>query len=189
MKKSSEAEVTLKLSDKETHGITIDPRELSMRRTGLQRALDLVTTDYVTQLTSCPVLPMSEQMHEQLKDIAEWTRLYHMDKVVYAPKENFLQKITTVLYTAYAQDTPVVVLVVSDGKKTDYYMGVQLTEANDASQGTAFRDAFTGNFAGSELDLCDNARVRQLSESFMQGDIDAMVEALTVAEREAQLAE
>ena len=92
MKKSSEAEVTLELSDKETQGTRIDPRELSVRRDGLQRALDLVTTDYVTQLTSCPVLPMSEQMREQLKDIAEWTRLYHMDKVVYAPKENFLQK-------------------------------------------------------------------------------------------------
>lgn len=149
---------------------TIDPRSLSVRRTGLQRALELVTTDYVTRLSNCPVLPMPEQMQERMEDIAQWTRLYHMDKVVYAPKENFLQKITTVLYTAYAQDTPVVVFVTSDGKKTDYYMGVQLTEANDASQGTAFRDAFTGNFAGSELDLCDNARVRQLSESFMQGE-------------------
>ena len=168
MKKSSEAEVTLELSDKETQGTRIDPRELSVRRDGLQRALDLVTTDYVTQLTSCPVLPMSEQMREQLKDIAEWTRLYHMDKVVYAPKENFLQKITTVLYTAYAQDTPVVVLVASDGKKTDYYIGVQTTEANDGSQGTAFQDAFTGNFAGSELNLCDNTCVRQLSEALMQ---------------------
>lgn len=168
MKKSSEAEVTLELSDKETQGTRIDPRELSVRRDGLQRALDLVTTDYVTQLTSCPVLPMSEQMHEQMKDIAEWTRLYHMDKVVYAPKENFLQKITTVLYTAYAQDTPVVVLVASDGKKTDYYIGVQTTEANDGSQGTAFQDAFTGNFAGSELNLCDNTCVRQLSEALMQ---------------------
>ena len=149
---------------------TIDPRDLSERREGLQRALELVTTDYVTNLNSCTVLPMPEQMQEQMEDIAQWTRLYHMDKVVYAPKENFLQKITTVLYTAYAQDTPVMVLVTSDGKKTDYYIGVQLTEANDASQGTAFQDAFIGNFAGSELDLCDNDCVRQLSEAFMQGE-------------------
>lgn len=149
---------------------TIDPRDLSTRREGLQRALELVTTDYVANLNSCPILPMSEQMQEQMEDIAQWTRLYHMDKVVYAPKENFLQKITTVLYTAYAQDTPVMVLVTSDGKKTDYYIGVQLTEANDASQGTAFQDAFVGNFAGSELDLCDNDCVRQLSEAFVQGE-------------------
>ena len=27
---------------------TIDPRSLSVRRTGLQRALELVTTDYIT---------------------------------------------------------------------------------------------------------------------------------------------
>lgn len=149
---------------------TIDPRDLSTRREGLQRALELVTTDYVTNLSGCPVLPMTEQMQEKIEDIAQWTRLYHMDKVVYAPKENFLQKITTVLYTAYAQDTPVMVLVTSDGKKTDYYIGVQLTEANDASQGTAFQDAFVGNFAGSELDLCDNDCVRQLSEAFVQGE-------------------
>lgn len=149
---------------------TIDPRDLAVRRTELQRALELVTTDYVTRLDSCPVLPMPEQMQEQLEDIAQWTRLYHMDKVVYAPKENFLQKITTVLYTAYAQDTPVLVLVTSDGKKTDYYIGVQLTEANDASQGTAFRDAFEGNFAGSELDLCNNECVRQISNALVQGE-------------------
>lgn len=58
---------------------TIDPRDLSTRREGLQRALELVTTDYVTNLNSCPVLPMPEQMQEQMEDIAQWTRLYHMD--------------------------------------------------------------------------------------------------------------
>ena len=61
---------------------TIDPRDLSTRREGLQRALELVTTDYVTNLNSCPILPMPEQMQEQMEDIAQWTRLYHMDKVV-----------------------------------------------------------------------------------------------------------
>ena len=149
---------------------TIDPRDLSVRRAGLQRALELVTTDYITRLDTCQVMPMPEDMQEQLDNIAQWTRLYHMDKVVYAPKENFLQKVTTVLYTAYAQNTPVMVLVASDGNKTDYYIGVQLTEANDASQGIAFQEAFAGNFAGSELTLCDNEWVRQLSGTLLQGE-------------------
>lgn len=149
---------------------TIDPRDLSVRRAGLQRALELITTDYITRLDTCQVMPMPEDMQEQLDNIAQWTRLYHMDKVVYAPKENFLQKVTTVLYTAYAQNTPVMVLVTSDGNKTDYYIGVQLTEANDASQGIAFQEAFAGNFAGSELTLCDNEWVRQLSGTLLQGE-------------------
>ena len=34
----------------------------------------------------------------------------------------------------------------------------------------AFQDAFVGNFAGSELDLCDNDCVRQLCEAFVQGE-------------------
>lgn len=61
---------------------TIDPRDLSTRREGLQRALELVTTDYVTNLNSCPILPMPEQMQEQMEDIAQWTRLYHMAKAL-----------------------------------------------------------------------------------------------------------
>lgn len=84
---------------------SIDPRDISVRRVEFNRALELVTTDYITRLDTCSAVPMPDNIQEQLSDIAQWTRLYHMDKIVYAPKENFLQKITTVLYTAYAQDT------------------------------------------------------------------------------------
>lgn len=149
---------------------SIDPRDISVRRVEFNRALELVTTDYITRLDTCSAVPMPDNIQEQLSDIAQWTRLYHMDKIVYAPKENFLQKITTVLYTAYAQDTPVIVVVTSDGNKTDYYIGVQMTEANDASQGTAFQEAFIGNFAGSELALCGNEQVRQLSSALTNGE-------------------
>ena len=149
---------------------SIDPRDISVRRVEFNRALELVTTDYITRLETCSAVPMPDNIQEQLSDIAQWTRLYHMDKIVYAPKENFLQKITTVLYTAYAQDTPVIVVVTSDGNKTDYYIGVQMTEANDASQGTAFQEAFIGNFAGSELALCGNEQVRQLSSALTNGE-------------------
>lgn len=149
---------------------SIDPRDISVRRVEFNRALELVTTDYITRLDTCSAVPMPDNIQERLSDIAQWTRLYHMDKIVYAPKENFLQKITTVLYTAYAQDTPVIVVVTSDGNKTDYYIGVQMTEANDASQGTAFQEAFIGNFAGSELALCGNEQVRQLSSALTNGE-------------------
>lgn len=138
---------------------TIDPREAEERRVELQRALELVTTEYLTRLQGCDVLPAPDDR----QDIARWTRMYHIDKVVYAPKEDFLQKITTVLYTAYAQNTPVLVLVSADGKRTDFYIGVQLTTADDSSEGTAFRDSFAGNFAGSELKLCSNDAVRTLT--------------------------
>lgn len=143
----------------------LDPRDKAQRTAQLQRALELVTSDYITAIGDCKVAPQPNLRASRVPP-AQTMRLYRLNKAVYAPKEDFLQKISTVLYTAYAQNTPVVVIIRADGNHTEYYLGVQLTTSNDTSQGTAFQEAFCGNFVGSDLIRCTNDRVQEFSEVF-----------------------
>lgn len=156
----------------------LDPRGKAERQDQLQYALELVTTDYVTRLNRCEILPVPDDMHHVIEKPEQAVRFYHLTKATYAPKENFLQKAATVLYTAYAQNTPVMVLIRSDGRETDYYLGVQLVVPNDGSYGQTFQQAFLGNFPGSELSLCTNDEVRQMSREVASPEHVAAISGL-----------
>lgn len=160
------------------HEVLLDPRDKEQRQADLQRALELVTTDYITSLSKYDILPVPAALQKQLAAPEQAMRLYRLNKAVYAPKEDFLQKVSTVLYTAYAQDTPVDVIVSSDGIRTEYYIGVQLTTRNDSSQGKTLQEAFCGNFTGSELTLCGGETVRAFSGQFADPENIAVISGL-----------
>lgn len=153
---------TLAAQQKQKQSV-LDPRSKAERQDQLQYALDLITTDYVTRLSHCEILPVPDDVRHAIEKPEQAVRFYHLTKATYAPKENFLQKAATVLYTAYAQNTPVMVLIRSDGRETEYYLGVHLAVSNDGSYGQTFQQAFLGNFPGSELSLCSNEEVRKMS--------------------------
>ena len=159
----------------------IDPRDMVEQQAAFDRALNIVSREYITQLKKFPILPVPEEILQQ--KVTDIVRLYRLDKIVYAPQEDFLQKLPTVLYAAYTQRCSVIVLIESDGKRTRYYLGV-VDSSNVTESGTLLHDVFTGNFMGSELTSCDNAEIREISNRFKQTEVVTAISGIPALRNE-----
>ena len=159
----------------------IDPRDMVEQQAAFDRALNIVSREYITQLKECPILPVPEEILQQ--KVTDVVRLYRLDKIVYTPHEDFLQKLPTVLYAAYTQRCSVIVLIESDGNRTRYYLGI-VDSNNVTESGKLLNDVFTGNFMGSELISCDNTEIREISNRFKQTEVVTAISGIPALRNE-----
>lgn len=128
---------------------SIDPRTPENRQIAFQQAIEYVEKKYLAALENYSVEPLSGE----LKELAphDLCRVFRITDMVYAKDEDFLQKAVTFLYSAYALKANVIVILHSDGKTCEYYMGVScpndLDNLTDVAE--SFQSSFSGNFMGS----------------------------------------
>ena len=155
----------------------LEPRTIEEQRSALDRALNMVTKEYLTQLEQCPIIQPDAVFLKN--DIGQYARFYQLDHVVYTRKEDFLQKATTILYTAYALNVSVDVLIYSNGIETRYFFGINSDKLNIHDCAEAVSQAFLGNFMGSELKRLTNDETRKLIQTALPGGKNANVAAVS----------
>lgn len=143
----------------------LDPRTQEERQGAIQQAMDYIAKEYLSKLSSYAAISFDVEDDETQK----YTRIFPVTDFVYAKEEDFLQKAVTLLYTAYAVGAGVVVIISSNGKKTEYFLGVSQpggsAAINDLYQ--SFSGAFSGNFVGS-------TRPEPLGNSALKEKIDTI---------------
>lgn len=148
----------------------------------------IVTKNYLDDLTRFEPLPLSDA--EASKRIGESARVFKMDKLVYDPDENNIQKLVTTYASAAGFGSSLVMIIDSNGLKTDLYLGTcgaqRLTDVSARTK--SLYKNFSGNFPGSlrEYDsvLLDNEELADLLSRAVADDVTISCVSGVASERD-----
>ena len=89
-----------------------------------------------------------------MQPVTTHTRFFKVDRIVYNKDENTLQKITSLYTAAHSIGLNPTLLLHSDGKVVDLYLGVNNVQGGPDSALSALYNNFQGNFPGSVTGEC-----------------------------------
>lgn len=103
----------------------------------------------------------------QEQELSKQSRFYKIDKLMFNKDENILEKLATVFNADYYCGGTLAMMIQNDAGTVSYYLGVinKDNENEDVSiknNGQLLKNAFEGNFPGSELKSLKNSVVREL---------------------------
>ena len=131
---------------------------------------EYVRKKYLTRLSDMQIMPFGEKSSLE-EDLIDNVRLYHITEMVYQKDESVMDKFTTVFNTLSTFNASVFLLIDSDGKKTNYYLGVRNNEANDSLKkrstvtlGDTLKQTLIGHFPGVKIENEDRKKIAQLSD-------------------------
>lgn len=124
---------------------------------------------YLDRLADMAVVPI-ENLPELNEDLIENVRLYQITEMVYQKGELAIDKFTTVFNTLSTYNASIIIVLDSDGEKTDFYIGVRNNETNEKAKrstvtlGDTLRKTLIGNFPGIKIQQKDRKDITKLSE-------------------------
>ncbi len=129
-----------------------------------------VRKKYLARLSEMPIAPIGEIAPLE-EDLINNVRLYRITEMVYRKGEPVTDKFTTVFNTLATYNASIFVLVDSDGKETQFYIGVRNNEADDSpykrssvTLGDTLKQTLIGHFPGIKIANEDRHRIAELSE-------------------------
>lgn len=128
---------------------------------------------YLARLNEMQIAPTGE-LKPLEEDLIDNIRLYYIDEMVYKKGEPVTDKFTTVFNTIATYNASVFVILDSDGKKTDFYLGVRNNETNDALKrstvtlGDTLKNTLIGHFPGAKIHNKDRRAIASLCYKIMR---------------------
>ena len=110
---------------------------------------DEVMKGYVTKLDRLPIIELKQEVYSELKDI----HFFKISELVYQEDEFSVDKLAMVFHTLSNKPCTLVLMLKSDGEKTDFYLGAR--PYGDNSAGTLFqmlKQSLIGFFPGSQIE-------------------------------------
>lgn len=125
---------------------------------------------YLARLSEMKIAPVGE-LPPLEEDLINNVRLYRIQEMVYRKGEPVTDKFTTVFNTLSTYNATVFILIDSNGKQTQFYIGVRNNEP-DASPnkrssvtlGDTLKQTLIGHFPGIKIENEDRKRIAQLSD-------------------------
>lgn len=116
-----------------------------------ETAKGIITKDYLYHLDDYKVLELPTELQDL--EIDSYARIYKFTRIVMGKNESILDRIVTILNTAYSTNGTVVTIISGKNYCVEYYVGIVCKDIEEASdsitmQGEAFSGAFNGNFQG-----------------------------------------
>lgn len=131
---------------------------------------EYVRRKYLTRLSDMQIMPLGEITPLE-EDLIDNVRLYRITEMVYQKDESVMDKFTTVFNTLATYNASVFLLIDSDGKQANYYLGVRNNEANDSLKkrstvtlGDTLKQTLIGHFPGVKIENEDRKNIAELSE-------------------------
>ena len=129
-----------------------------------------VRKKYLSRLSEMPIAPI-ENLPPLEEDLINNVRLYRINEMVYQKGEPVTDKFTTVFNTLSTYNASVFVLIDSDGKETNYYLGVRNNEddlspakRSTVTLGDTLKQTLIGHFPGAKIDNEDRQKIAALSQ-------------------------
>lgn len=125
---------------------------------------------YLARLSEMKIAPIGE-LPPLEEDLINNVRLYRIQEMVYRKGEPVTDKFTTVFNTLSTYNATVFILIDSDGKQTQFYLGVRNNEPNNSpykrstvTLGDTLKQTLIGHFPGIKIVNEDRKRIAQLSD-------------------------
>ena len=148
--------------------VEVVPQEITIENR-LEMIEDGLRKNYLARLSEMEIastvdLPPLED------DIIDNIRLYHITEMVYEKGEPATDKFTTVFNTLSTYNATVFIVLDSDGKKTDFYLGVRNNETDESKKrssvtlGDTLKNTLIGHFPGIKIASEDRFQIAELSK-------------------------
>ena len=144
------------LQDEKTSSLTkrswdlAPDKEITLEQ-AFTRAEYVVNKTYLANLSTKNCVVRNDM---NMQPVTTHTRFFKVDRIVYNKDENTLQKITSLYTAAHSIGLNPTLLLHSDGKVVDLYLGVNNVQGGPDSALSALYNNFQGNFPGSVTGEC-----------------------------------
>ena len=128
-----------------------------------------IRKNYLARLTEMAIAPIQNLMPLE-EDLIDNVRLYKVTEMVYQKGESAIDKFTTVFNTLSTYKATAFIIMDSDGKKTDFYVGVRNNETDDTLKrstvtlGDTLKHTLVGQFPGIKIKNENRFHIAQLSQ-------------------------
>lgn len=133
-----------------------------------------VRKKYLARLSEMQIAPLGE-LPPLEEDLINNVRLYRITEMVYRKGEPVTDKFTTVFNTLATYNASVFILIDSDGKETQFYIGVRNNEPDASPKkrstvtlGDTLKQTLIGHFPGIKIQNEDRQQIARLSQKIGQ---------------------
>lgn len=158
----------------ETGIISMPINEIELKDMPLSTRLsvidDGIRKKYLTRLSEMQIAPIMD-LPPLEDDLISNVRLYHIKEMVYQKGESVTDKFTTVFNTLATYNASVFILIDSDGKTANYYLGVRNNESDESPKkrstvtlGDTLKQTLIGHFPGVKIENEDRKKIKELSD-------------------------
>lgn len=155
---------------------TLDQRNISDLEKAFSLADNIVTKNYINALDIQPIIDPADYLPDFFeKPVSEHVSLFPVKKIVYDRNENNLEKLVNMYAAAAEFDNNLVMIIHSDGKIVELYLGTSGSQSVDSARTSAeaLSRMLLGNFPGSLSNGSEDIRLdRQPLESLIDKCID-----------------
>ena len=129
---------------------------------------DGIRKKYLARLSEMQIVPAANLLPLE-EDLIQNIRLYHVTEMVYEKGEPVTDKFTTVFNTLSTYNAMAFIIMDSDGKKTDFYVGVRNMEDDESLKrstvtlGDTLKNTLIGHFPGMKIEGRDRIAIAELS--------------------------
>lgn len=130
---------------------------------------DGIRKNYLSRLSEMQITPIDNLIPIE-DDLIDNVRLYHVKEMVYQKGENATDKFATVFNTLSTYNASVFIIIDSDGKNTDFYIGVRNNEQNPTAKrssvtlGDTLKNTLIGHFPGIKIENETRSDIARLSD-------------------------
>ena len=155
--------------------LELEKMNISILQRNLGNCLSIVDDEvmkgYITRLDQLPVIIQRDEDYSKLNDI----HFFKVSELVYQEDELSVDKLAMVFQVLSNKPCTLVLMIRSDGVKTDFYLGVRPNDTGSA--GTLFqmlKQSLTGFFPGSKIDDYYDEDMKRDLESIHLGCISSV---------------
>lgn len=153
-----------------------EPAKSEKNQLSLENRLDIIydflRKSYLTNLNQMMIAPLNSNETLPLEeDLIDNVRLYRITEMVYQKGESVTEKFTTVFNTLSTYNASVFVVIDSDAKNTNVYLGVRNNENNSqikrstVTLGDTLKNTLIGNFPGVKIEIENRKKITELCAS------------------------
>ena len=155
----------------------LSPKEMNLEilQNNLGNCLSIIDEEvmkgYVTKLDQLPIIKPETYIDENIQDI----HFFKISELVYQEDEFSVDKLSMVFHALSNRPCTLVLMLKSDGEKTDFYLGARPNGKNSA--GTLFqmlKQSLLGFFPGSKIDKYYDEAMMADMEALKPGCISAV---------------
>ena len=134
---------------------------------------DGIRKKYLTRLCEMQIVPIGDILPLE-DDLIQNVRLYKVTEMVYAKGEPVTDKFATVFNTLSTYSSNAFIIMDSDGKKTDFYVGVRNDEKDESKKrstvtlGDTLKNTLIGHFPCVKIIGRDRAQIAELSRKIQE---------------------
>ena len=149
-----------------------DPEIIAIPGMSIKDRLEIIEEGirkkYLARLTEMQIAPIEDLMPLE-EDLIDNVRLYKITEMVYQKGESATDKFTTVFNTLSTYNASVFIIIDSDGKDTDFYIGVRnneidpLAKRSSVTLGDTLKNTLIGHFPGIKIENENRTSIANLS--------------------------